>query len=237
MRPRKPGFPRLWLVDLDNTLHDASWKLLPAIGQGMGKALQQGLGIDQATAHRLRTQYWLRYGATLLGVARHHPELCPHQFLRSSHPVSGSLAPMVRAPRGIPRQMQRLRRRGAAVWLLSNAPRHYVLEVLEVLGLAKAFDRVLAVEDMRFHGQFHPKPSALLWQRLIRGAGLPAQDVCLVDDGLENLRGARRAGIRTARVWASPVQRNARLARGAARPRGVDHQVNSWQDLLRQVGR
>lgn len=211
--------------------------MLPAIGQSMGRALVDGLGVDEQTAHHLRHRYWQRYGATLLGVARHHPELCPHQFLRDSHPPSGTLAPDFRAPRGVARQMHRLGRQGARIWLLSNAPRHYVLEVLELLRLGRRFERVIAVEDMHFHGQFHPKPSSLLWRRLLREARLHPRRVCLVDDGLENLRGAARHGLRTARVWASRTQRNARSARGAARPRGVDHQVNSWSELFRQMGR
>jgi len=67
----------LWLFDLDNTLHDASHAIFPAITCNMNAYLGRILGSEEAPApadevNAVRLAYWKRYGATLLGMMRHH---------------------------------------------------------------------------------------------------------------------------------------------------------------------
>ena len=70
--------PKLtWLFDLDNTLHNASHAIFPAMHLNMSayiaKVLQQsGLASDAAAVDAARVGYWQRYGATLLGMVNHH---------------------------------------------------------------------------------------------------------------------------------------------------------------------
>jgi putative hydrolase of the HAD superfamily len=59
--------------------------------------------------------------------------------------------------------------------------------------------------------------------------GVPARQAVLVEDTLANLRGARRAGLRTVHVFHPGTP----FARGRAqRPSYVDLRVNSVSDLL-----
>jgi len=65
----------LWLFDLDNTLHDASHAIFPAISSNMNTFIGQLLGdgvtpASQQTVDAVRIGYWKRYGATL---TRHDP--------------------------------------------------------------------------------------------------------------------------------------------------------------------
>ena len=75
---------RTWVFDLDNTLHDADPHIFPHINRSMTEYLQRELGLDEAAAGELRRHYWLRYGATLLGLMRHHAT-DPAHFLRETH--------------------------------------------------------------------------------------------------------------------------------------------------------
>ena len=59
---------RIWVFDLDNTLHNATPHIFPHINSAMTQYLQAELGIDAAAAGELRRHYWHRYGATLLGL-------------------------------------------------------------------------------------------------------------------------------------------------------------------------
>ena len=77
---------RTWIFDLDNTLHDARAHVFPHIDRSMTAYLQESLGLDEAAAGNLRRHYWQRYGATLLGLIRHH-DIDPHHFLRETHRV------------------------------------------------------------------------------------------------------------------------------------------------------
>lgn len=214
---------RLWLFDLDNTLHDTSHAIFPRIDQGMTRAVAQALDVDTATANRLRAQYWRRYGATVIGMVRHHG-VDAHAFLRSSHDFD--IAPLLRAETGLAAKLRRLPGRKV---LLTNAPLHYAQTVLRELGILRQFDSLWAIEQMRLHGEFRPKPSAALLRYVLAHEGAQASNTVLVEDTLANLRGARKAGLRTVHVYhpGTPFTRGA-----SQRPLYVDLRVNSISDLL-----
>ena len=75
----------VWLLDLDNTLHDAMPVVFPRINLAMTEYVARTVGLPHAEASELRVHYWRRYGATLLGMVRHHG-VDPHDFLRETHP-------------------------------------------------------------------------------------------------------------------------------------------------------
>lgn len=224
---RSPGAPpragRLWLFDLDNTLHDTSHAIFGRIDAGMTRAVAEALEVDVSTADRLRTLYWKRYGATVIGLVRHHG-VDPHQFLHRSHDFD--VRPLVRAEKGLAAKLRQLPGRKV---LLTNAPLHYARAVLRHLGILQQFDALWGIEQMRLHGEFRPKPSAALLRHVLAREGVPAWRAVLVEDTLENLRSARRVGMRTVHVYhpGTPFSRGQRQ-----RPSYVDLRVNSVSDLL-----
>jgi putative hydrolase of the HAD superfamily len=202
-----------WIFDLDNTLHDASPHIFPHINRSMTAYLREHLALSEEEANATRTRYWRTYGATLLGLIRHHGT-DPHHFLRETHRFP-ELDRMVVSDRAELAAVRRLRGRKL---LYTNSPAHYAAAVLDVLGIAGLFDAVYAVEHVRFQ----PKPQPGGFRRLLHLEGLrPAQTV-MVDDSLENLRAARRLGLRT--VWVS---------RAARAPNYVDVRVTSVRQLPR----
>ena len=86
----------------------------------------------------------MRYGATLLGLVRHHG-IDPADFLRVVHTFA-DLQSMLRAERGLARMLRALPGRKI---VLTNAPTLYARAVLAELGIGKLFERVIAIEDMR----------------------------------------------------------------------------------------
>lgn len=162
--------------------------MMPEVNRLMTAWMAGSLGLTHSEATALRKRYWHRYGATLLGLMRHHG-VNAEVFLRETHPL-GHLDQHVRVVTGLRARIQRLKGRR---WLLTNAPRAYAQGLIEILGLKGCFERVIAIEDMRAMGQLRPKPSAWLWRHLGRQAGLPAHRLQLVDDSTENLRAAHRA--------------------------------------------
>lgn len=236
---------QVWLIDLDNTLHDASWRVMPEINRRMTAYVAQSLDLSVEAASEVRQRYWLRYGATLLGLVRHHG-VCPQDFLQQTHPshdLSDHLAPH-------PGLAQRLRLLRGQRWLVTNSPRHYAERVLAHYGITRCFDRVICIDDMRGMGRLRPKPSDWLFRQLRREAarwgrggpaGLERQRLIFVDDCPHNLRSAHRAGLETARIWASKTVRAAGWRRGkpvsAVRPHFVHRQVHSLAHLARQSPR
>jgi putative hydrolase of the HAD superfamily len=211
------SFRWTWVFDLDNTLHDASPHIFPHINRSMTAYLQEHLRLDEAGASELRQRYWHRYGATLLGLMRHHGT-DPAHFLRWTHQFS-ELHRMVVAERAA---LATLRRLPGRKILFSNSPAHYAHAVLDVLGVAPLFDAVYAIEHVRYQ----PKPLPGGFRHLIASEGVHTRRAVMVDDSLPNLRAAHLLGMKT--VWVS------RLPRA---PDYVTVKVASVRQLPRVLGR
>ncbi len=217
--------PPVWLFDLDNTLHDCSYKIFPEINLGMTEAVMESLNVDLETANVLRAKYWRRYGATMIGMVRHHG-IDAHAFLERSH--SFDVRPLIKAECGLAAKLRQLPGRKI---LVTNAPLHYARAVLKHLRILRCFDGIWAIEQMLVHGHYRPKPSVALMRHILAQEGIPARRAVLVEDTLENLRGARHAGLRTVHVF-HPGTPFAHGNRG--RPDFVDLRVNSVGQLLVQ---
>ena len=188
------GQSPIWLFDLDNTLHDASAAVFQRLNQSMTDYIVQHLGMEAEPADALRRHYWQRYGATLLGLERHHGVQAAH-FLAQTHELPG-LEDDVRIP-SVDRAA--LRRLPGRKYLLTNAPLAYAQRVLSALRLLDCFDGIVAIEHMRVFGQLRPKPDPRMLKVVLARHGLPAHRCVLVEDTLANLKTARATHLRT--VW------------------------------------
>jgi putative hydrolase of the HAD superfamily len=188
---------RVWIFDLDNTLHDATPHIFPHINRSMTAYLQQHLQLDEAAANALRLHYWYRYGATLSGLMRHHGT-DPEHFLWHTHQFP-ELSRMVLR---VPRLRHVLKALPGKKVVFSNAPQHYVQAVLKLLRVDDLFDDVMAVE----HTRYRPKPDNFGFIRLLRRHRIRAAQCVMIEDSLENLHAAKRLGMRT--VWVNSGNRN-----------------------------
>jgi putative hydrolase of the HAD superfamily len=207
--------PLTWIFDLDNTLHDASPHVFPHLNRSMTAYLREHLALDESAANELRMRYWRQYGATLLGLMRHHGT-DPDHFLRQTHQFP-ELRRMVVADRAALAAIRHLPGRKI---LFSNAPAHYAEAVVALIGLRSWFDAVYAIEHVRFA----PKPSPLAFRRLLRAARVIPERAVMVEDTLANLRTAKRLGMKT--VWVTRESRS---------PSWVDVRVTSVGALRRCV--
>jgi len=212
---RLPPSRRVWIFDLDNTLHDARPRVFPSMHGQINAYLQRHFGVDEAGANRMRRDFWLRYGTTLRGLVRHHGT-DPRHFLAETH-VFPELADMLVHENALKHALVHL---GGTKLVFSNAPRHYVEEVLRAIGLARHFDAVYTIEDTGYRG----KPHAWSFHRLLRKHRLDPHRCALIDDLLGNLRAAHRLGMST--VWVSPA--------GGRMPY-VDLRISSVTELPRRI--
>jgi putative hydrolase of the HAD superfamily len=206
-------FGKVWIFDLDDTLHNATPHIFPHINRAMTEYVQAHLGLDERAAGELRQRYWKRYGATLLGLMRHH-DTDPRHFLWHTHQLPDLERMLVRDPRLRPT----LRRLPGRKIVFSNAPAHYARAVLDALGVADLFDDVFSIERTRFR----PKPDSFGFLRLCRAHRMKPQRCIMVEDSLDNLRTAGKLGMKT--VW---------VTRAARAPGCVDIKVASLAQLPR----
>jgi len=216
----------IWLFDLDNTLHDASHAIFGSIDQRMTDYVERVLGIDRTEANRLRTLYWRRYGATLLGMVRHHG-VDPHEFLRACHDFN--VAGLLRAEYGLARLFARLPGRRV---LLTNAPRTYAGCVLRELALHRQITSRYTIERMRVHGTFRPKPSRLMLRAILARERVRPSTAILVEDSLANLKAARALGLRTVLITRHGPSTERRRGTGV-----VGLRIRSLHELARRTPR
>jgi len=188
------GSSCVWLFDLDNTLHDASHAAFGPTNAAMNEYIVAHLGLDHAGAAELRQHYWHHYGATLLGLVRHHGVKASH-FLEQTHQLPG-LEARLRTSAHDRAAIRQLRGRK---FILTNAPRVYALRVLNTLRLLDCFDGVICIEDMQMFGQLRPKPDARMFRRVAARLKARLSDCVLVEDVLENQKVAFGLGMKT--VW------------------------------------
>ena len=198
---------RVWIFDLDDTLHDASRHVFPHINREMTRYMMDHLGLDEAAACALRRHYWERYGATLHGLMRHHGT-DPHHFLHHTHQFP-DLSAMVMQTRGLCDMLDRLAGRKV---VFTNAPMAYARRVLGLLRVGHCFERVFSIESTRFQ----PKPARAGFMRLLSRLQVPATRCVMIEDSLPALKTARQLGMKTVFI-----------SRSKRRPSFVDARLNS----------
>jgi putative hydrolase of the HAD superfamily len=221
---------RVWLFDLDDTLHDASTATMPGLHVSFGEYIQQHLKLTQEESDALRRRYWQRYGATLLGLVKHHG-VDPAHFLHHTHLLPGLEA----AVRGHAHDYAALRRLRGRKFILTNAPRAYAERVIAVLGIGRCFEGLISIEDMHMFGELRPKPDARMLRTLLARLRVPAARCVLVEDTLQHQKSARRVGMGT--VWMQRWSRAAARpgARFSMQPAYVDVKVRHLSALLRRL--
>lgn len=208
---------RVWIFDLDDTLHYATPAVFAHIDRSMTEYVAAQLGVATEEASRLRLDYWHRYGATLIGMMKHHGT-DPGHFLWHTHRLD-DLVGLFRFERALHSILRRLPGRKV---VFSNSPLHYAQAVLRSIGIAQLFDAVYSIERTRFK----PKPQRAGFLCLLRDLGLRPARCIMVEDSATNLRVAKSLGMKS--IW---VSRNRR------RPPFVDVRIESILELPRAMNR
>lgn len=224
---------RVWLFDLDDTLHDAATASMPQLHDSMNAYIRDELGLDAEAATELRRRYWHWYGATLLGLVRHHG-VKPAHFLHVTHALPG----LESRVRGHAHDLAALARLPGRKFILTNAPAAYARRVLAVLGAERLFDGLLAIEDMAMFGHLRPKPDRRMLRHVAARLKVAPTRCVLVEDTLVHQKAARAVGMGT--VWMQRWLRRSVShvkspnARRHRKPAYVDRRVHRLSDLLRR---
>lgn len=217
---------RIWLFDLDDTLHNASHRAFKELNTSMTAYIVQHLGLTEDEAVALRHRYWLRYGATLSGLQRHHG-VKPAHFLSETHRLPGLEADL----HSHVHDKAALRRLKGRKLLMTNAPRDYAERVLAAVGLSGVFDGLICIEDMACFGHCRSKPDKRMFRMVLAKLKLPATRCVLVEDTLVHQKAARGLGLKT--VWMQRWLRKAGVAGLHRRPGYVSQRVRSLAALAR----
>ncbi len=214
--------PRVWLIDMDDTIYSASAGMFLQIDGAMTRFIEKHLNLPYDKADSLRMHYWVRYGVTYYGLWKHHG-IDPHTFLDATHQVNTA---EIRTTGDTRKAIESLP--GKKI-LFTNAPNCFADAVLDKLHLRGLFDKEYRAEDMSVFGHWRPKPSAQMFRHLIARLGVKPNEVCLVDDSLKNLHIAKQCGMQTVlcKGW------HHHGVRATRRHNIIDAQISHLRDLAR----
>lgn len=187
--------PKLWLFDLDNTLHNADAGIFDCINHAMTAYMAKTLSLSMAAASDLRADYWARYGATLYGLQQHHPEICIQSFLEHTHPLSRIL-PLLSFEPNLAASLQAIVGRKV---IFSNAPTFYIDALCQKMAIDHLFDQRFGTDTLHYA----IKPSLNAYQQVYQDQGVAPEQCIMVDDSLPNLAAAKSLGLYT--VWHTPT--------------------------------
>ena len=179
---------KIWIFDLDDTLHDASSKIFPRINQSMTAYVSQKLNISHDAAHELRDQYWKVYGATLKGLMENH-DVDPKEFLLKTHDAH-ELSKFVKQSHALKNTLKKLK--GKKI-VFTNAPLHYAIAIIKSLKIERHFSAVYSIETTKYN----PKPSLYAFRKILRHLGEKPHQCTMVEDDLANLKTAHKIGMKT----------------------------------------
>lgn len=190
MRPARGAFDA-WIFDLDNTLYPADVAVYRDIGARMTAYIAKALDVEEAEALALQKRHFHAYGASVVGLVRHHG-FSAADFLADVHDVSlETVAPAPALAAGIAALPGRR-------FVFTNGARGYALRVLERLGLSPHIEGVSAIDDRGLLA----KPDAAAFRAMFEAFAVDPARAVVFDDHPENARQAEALGATGALVGA-----------------------------------
>ena len=211
----KFGVPEIrdWVFDLDNTLYPPASAMYDAISLRITAYVARVTGLDRPAAEQLQARYFHDYGATVVGMVKHH-DVDPHHFLADVHDVDAAcidpdpeLGALIAALPG--RKI-----------VFTNGGGGHPRRVLARLGIAQQFAHLF---DLEAAGMV-PKPQRGAYERLIAACAIAPRHALLIEDTPRNLEPAYELGFITVLVGS---------IRPGPRPCYIHHTAPDLKSFLR----
>ena len=202
-----------WIFDLDNTLYPASVDLFGQIKIKMSNYIMKLLDVDEATAEKIRAEYWKKYGTSLAGLMQNY-KIDPNDFLKVVHDIDFSVLPkdldLLDALNNLPGRKL----------VYTNGTVPYAREVLKYRGLLSVFNEIYGIED----ATYIPKPFPEAFEIIFSKAKIVPNRSAMFEDEERNLVVPFRLGLKT--IYVSDVKSNEKY---------VNYSIKHLSDFLRQI--
>ena len=202
-----------WIFDLDNTLYPASVDLFGQIKIKMSNYIMKLLDVDEATAEKIRAEYWKKYGTSLAGLMQNY-KIDPNDFLKVVHDIDFSMLPkdldLLDALNNLPGRKL----------VYTNGTVPYAREVLKYRGVLSVFDEIYGIED----AAYIPKPFPEAFEIIFSKAKIVPNRSAMFEDEERNLEVPFKLGLKT--VLVSDIQSNGKY---------VNYSIKRLSNFLRQI--
>jgi putative hydrolase of the HAD superfamily len=178
-----------WVFDLDNTLYTESSALFDVVGARMTDYVARLTGLDTPQAEALQERYHLNYGATVVGLVRHHG-VAARDFLDYVHDIDLTIIPPNPAVR------EAILALPGRSYVYTNGAGAYARALLAHLDLADLFTEIVDIERVGLA----PKPERGSFERFLALTGIDTARAAMFEDTPRNLETAKALGFETVLV-------------------------------------
>jgi len=176
------------IFDLDETLYPRHAGLMQDIGGRILRYLIERLGLSEEQARFQKQDYFQRYGTTLRGFVLERPDVDPEDYLHFVHDID--LTQYIGPNPALSDMLRSLPQRKV---IFTNANLEHAQNVLNILGCADQFERIIDVRAVNFVS----KPDPRAYERILDLIGARGDECALIEDNARNLRPAKALGMTT----------------------------------------
>jgi putative hydrolase of the HAD superfamily len=182
------------VFDLDETLYPHSDGLMQEVGRRIEMWLRNHLGLSGEEAVVLRREYFQRYGTTLGGLIAEQ-EVDVQDFLTFVHDtrVEAYLGP----DPALDAMLDTIPLRKV---VYTNGTSEYAWRVLQALGIANHFERVIGIEEVGLRNKLYHDA----YEQMLALLDAQGSECVMVEDSVRNLQPAKALGMTTVLVNGKP---------------------------------
>lgn len=210
-----------WVFDLDNTLYHARFNLFDQVEVRIRDFIADFLKIDHVEARHLQKKYWREHGTSLRGLMSLH-QCPPQRFIEYVHDIDLSAIP------ASPELDALLAALPGRKVIFTNGSQPHAERVMEKLGVSRHFE---GIHDIVAAG-YTPKPTASVYEELVKRFGFDPTRAVMLDDMAHNLKPAHDMGMRT--VWVRTAESMERLALLGEAREHIHHETDDVVEFLQQ---
>lgn len=176
------------IFDLDDTLYPPSSGVWDAIGDRIDQFMLENLDITPDMVTKMRDDLFHQYGTTLRGLQIVHG-IDPYKYLNYVHNI-----PLEEYLKPNPVLRNVLTSINGQKAIFTNSDQNHALRVLDSLGLAGIFERIIDVMDV----SPYCKPMPQAFEKALDLLGNPDPAGCvLIEDSIRNVDAAKAMGFHT----------------------------------------
>ena len=222
------------VFDLDNTLVDFAKMKERACDAGIRAMRSHGLKMPFSAAKRSLFKLYCEHGIENKNIFQFFLQrelgLVDYKLLSNAIVAYRRVENDFVVPyAGVKETLAALKKRGAALAIVTDAPRMRAWNRLAAMGLTRYFDFVVTLAEAK-----HRKPHAAPFNAVLKSLRLPPSAVLFVGDSPgRDMAGAKHAGMRTClarygmRGWSAPVWRAVRryFVDAVGKPKAKENRV------------
>ncbi|KAI1816915.1 pyrimidine 5-nucleotidase [Poronia punctata] len=187
----------VFFFDIDNCLYPRSSKVHDLMAKLIDEYFAKHLGLPEADAIRLHSEYYKNYGLAIEGLVRHH-QIDPLEY-NAKVDDALPLEDLIKPSPQLRKLLEDIDKSKVKLWLLTNAYVNHGRRVVKLLEIDDLFEGLTYCNYSEV--PFLCKPHPDMYAKAMKEAGVERPEDCyFIDDSYSNCAAAQKLGWTTAHL-------------------------------------